>query len=279
MSNGLNLIGAIHAQTEPVFRNLVSHINDLKTPIPIPKSAHHLAGIKLEESADMISEADYLENLKVMKLLDSEYAELSKLGDGRGGLVVPTDLLLSVVANTRMVLLTPQPDNKYVLPPKWKRGIDERRSKVPSLRGIAIRTIDLREAYPNGIITSIGKLTSKSDYVQITLPEPSLKTKRSMLDCAMAIPITATGKLCTLADPRCLGITLHMAQSRPNLPVRPKDLDPGLVYVDKSFSVLFLDTFYHLSALEYGLLEQFSRIAKSWDARSFFETQKSRTNG
>lgn len=207
--------------------------------------------------------------------LQAIYAELSAMSLDHDGMVVPTSFLYDMVARTRMVLLMPQPDNRYVLPHSWTERVLARRSVLPSTKSTAIRTIDLREAYPHGIVDSAIGSEASADYVIVTLPEPSAKVRTNMAAVAEIVACRSDGTLATLADPRSLGLELHIAHNAPHMPRPPMPVDPGLVYVaPNTFSVVFPHTFYHLSLLELGLLDQMRRAVDRWDIYDLFTETK-----
>lgn len=268
MNHSFNLVGALDTCTQPMIMELEQMFQSEEVSADVTPKAQ-IPGLLQAQS----TEPDGAKMELSISDLKATYTELRTMSKDYDGMVVPTSFLYDIVKNTRMLLLMPQPDNRYILPRSWKQRVLARRSVVPSTSSTAIRSIDPREAYPNGVVVSAIGAEASPDFVVITLPEPGVKVRENMEAVAELVASRTDGKLATLADPRSIGLELHMAKTAPLMPRPPMPVDPGLVYVvPNGFSILFPHTFYHLSLLELGLMEQIRRAVGLWEISDFFSS-------
>lgn len=182
---------------------------------------------------------------------------------------LPKDLFFKLLKATRLVLLYPTINNTYLIPNRWRSEQSRVRNNTRQYGKTPIRRIDLRQAYPNGIIRNERVPTEFDDRVKVTIPLPPKDIQKNMFEALGYIPKSNNIEVCTLADPRCLGTELTLRKEPKPRPRPSRAIDPGLVVVSEFFATILPKTFYHLSDMERGFLIRAEGLLEKWDAHKF----------
>lgn len=269
MSNELNFIDVLYAHEETVSSKLNEVYDAFEQKEMITEKVNVIPGFDLRRAESFLDESTYKSSKARIAHLKKNETALRRIAAQKESIILPTTYAHQLIGENRLMYIYPAQDHVYVLPKSWKAKQLERKSRIAKFRPSPIRMVDLNEAYPNGIVRSQGKATKYTDRVKISLPNPPEKVLNEMISTIQMLPDGLDAELCVVADPKSLGTELMLAEQRPVPIARPRDLDPGLCIEMGEFVCLFPKTFYFLSKLERGFLDNARKIAEKWDAQAF----------
>lgn len=102
--------------------------------------------------------------------------------------------------------------------------------------------------------------------IQIEVIPPPENKRKKIVEILSKLPPNHKFKVCTLADPRTIKINKISA---PINPPPPRVYDPGVSVEYGNYAIVFPETFYHVTDLEYKFLSKAIRVAEVWNERKY----------
>ncbi len=265
-----DLVDIFHEQAN-LFESQLSAFHDELDTKGIVKNDVPITGYDVQIGGRHLRQKEYDVLKKGVLSISETVSEIKENLSFTEVIVLPMALVKQLIQETSLFYIHQTTDNIYVLPRSWREKVLKRKKSIARYGNTTIRSVSLREAYPDGVIKSHGKPSKYNDRVKITLPKAPNHVHEEIIKVVNYLPKQFVSNIRIIADPKSLGVTLLLAKER-RTPRRPaRSLDPGIVIEIGAFCAILPKTFYHLSALEKGFLSRVRKIESRWSVEDFIQ--------